>query len=80
MVPPNLGHWVLAERLVLLLELEFGVILRVRVKGTPRFRPLGSGIEVGVIVRVRVWGCCYVNLEIGRHVFQHAKGEETWLR
>ena len=79
-VPPGLGRWVLAKSSRLLLELDFGLIVRVRVKGTPRFRPWGSGLEVGVIVRVIIWGCCRVNLEIGRHAFQHAKSEETWLR
>ena len=39
-----------------MLELEFGVIVRVRVKDPPRFRPLGVGLEFRVIVRVRVVG------------------------
>ena len=39
-----------------MIELEFGVLVRVRVKGTPRFRPLGFGVKVGVIIRVKFWG------------------------
>ena len=37
-----------------MLELELGVTVRVRVKGPPRFRPLGGGLEFRPTVRVRV--------------------------
>ena len=41
---------------MLLLELHFRIIVRVRVKGLPRFRPSGVGLDLRVIVRVRVVG------------------------
>ena len=39
-----------------MLELEFGVVVRIRVKGPPRLGPLGVGLDFTVIVRVRVVG------------------------
>ena len=39
-----------------MIALGFVVIVRVGVKGPPRFRPLGVGLDFTVIVRVRVVG------------------------